>query len=119
MVQSKLDLAVTGTTGNNTHSSVRCPDNYEGLAVQFVIEAVGATPTVTYKVQGSLDGTNWFDWGYVTDATDTIAVSPLTKTAVGAYVIFLSNPLARNYRFARLVTSSNTNVTYRGELYPI
>lgn len=114
-----VSLAPAGSTGNNTHAARIAGDDYDGLAVQFVIEAVGGTPTVTFKVQGSLDNANWYDLGYITDASDTISVTALTKTAVGAYIIFLSNPLARNYRYFRLVTSANTNVTYRGEMYLI
>lgn len=113
-------LAPAGSTGNNTHAAKGAsPGDSSKHAFQFVIEAVGGTPTVTFKVQGSFDGTNWFDVAYVTDASDTLAVTALTKTGVGAYLVFVANPAARFYSQFRLVTSANTNVTYRCELYEL
>ena len=113
----KLMLANTGSTGNATGSSVHVGGTYDAVAFQFVVEAVGGAPTVTYKYQGSADGTNWFDVGYITDATDTVAVATRAMTAVGAQVAFLSNPVARKYKFFRVVTTGNNNVTYRAEVY--
>lgn len=113
-----MTLASAGSTGNNTHASVRT-DAMETMAFQFVVEAIGATPTVTYKFQGSTDNVNFYDVAYVTDATDTVATTTRTVTAVGATIAFLSNPVARRYNFYRCVTSANTNVTYRAEIYRI
>lgn len=111
-------LAAAGSTGNNTHPAVGAGAAADRVAVQFVVEAAGATPTVTWKAQGSMDGSNWYDVEYVTDSTDTAAKTALTATAVGAQVIFVDTAGgSRFYPFYRLVTSSNTNVTYRGELY--
>lgn len=108
-----------GTTGNSTGASVGVGGNYQTIAMHFVVEAVGATPTVTWKFQGSIDGTNWYDVAYVTDATDTLAVTTEVDTAVGASVHFLANPGTRKYKFFRCVTSANTNVTYRSEIYRV
>lgn len=87
------------------------------IAVQFVVEAVGATPTVTWKVQGSVDGTNWYDTMYLTDSTNVAAATARTATAVGAQIQWLSATTDRTYTQFRVVTSANTNVTYRAELY--
>lgn len=116
---NKQLLAAVGTTGNVVGSGISFGAGYRLMILQFVVEAVGATPTVTYKFQGSIDNVNWYDLGYVTDASDTIAVATRTATAVGAQVEFLSNPEARQYQFFRVVTTSNTNVTFRAEAYPI
>lgn len=110
-------LAPVGSTGNNTHSAVTLPDKYDGLVMQFNITAIGATPTVTYKFQGSMDATNWFDVAYVTDANDTVAVATRSGTTVSAQIQFLSNPVARSYKYLRLVTSANTNVTYNADAF--
>jgi len=112
-----IPAAVTGTTGNNTHTAVHVGSDYSTIVLQFVVEVAGATPTVTYKWQGSADNTNWYDLAYITDASDTLAVSTRAVTAVGATIAWPSNPGARRYKYYRLVTTLNTNVTYRGEIY--
>lgn len=110
-------LANKGSTGNVTGAAMGINPDAEEVAVQFVVEAVGATPTVTWKVQGSLDGSNWVDAAYITPASATPAVAAKTLTAVGVDIIFLDNPHVRQYKFLRLVVTANTNVTYRCELY--
>lgn len=115
---TNFTLAATGTTGNNTHTGVDSGPAPGPIACQFVVEAVGATPTVTFKFQGSLDGTNWYDLAYFTDASDTLSVATRTVTATGASVNFLDTVNSgRMYNKFRCVTTSNTNVTYRAELY--
>jgi hypothetical protein len=110
-------LAPSGSTGNNTHSAVQLGGSYEAIAFQFEVEAAGTT--VTWKVQGSLDGESFFDLAYITDASDTVATAGKTVTTVSKQVIFLSNPVARRYRYFRLVTSANTGITYRADAFPI
>lgn len=114
----KRQLAATGSTGNATGTAVEVfPGEGDQVAAQLVVEAVGATPTITWKMQGSNDNSNWYDWSYVTDASDTAATAARTTTAVGAQIQWLSLAHVRQYRFHRIVTSANTNVTYRAELW--
>jgi hypothetical protein len=113
-VESRILLAPVGSTGNNTHSAVNVPIFY-AVTFQFVVEAVGTT--VTYKYQGTIDGTNWFDVGYITDASDALSQATRVRTTTGSDVAWLSNPVARQFKAFRCVTSSNTGVTYRAELY--
>lgn len=112
-------LAAAGSTGNNTHSSVHVGGEYKAIAFVMNVTAIGATPTITYKYQGSADGTNWFDVFYVTDATDTASAGTRVMTTVSQQIAFLANPVARRYKYFRLVTSANTNVTYNAALYRI
>jgi len=104
-----------GATGNVTSPAVTLDGDPDVIALNFVIEAIGSTPTVTFVWQGSIDGTTWFPLLYVTDSADTAATTAITKTAVGATPIWPSNN-QRRYRFYRCVTSANTNVTYHSDL---
>jgi hypothetical protein len=119
----KSALAPVGSTGNNTHTSAGVAPAVARLAGVLVIESVGATPTITAKIQGSLDdasiadgSANWFDLPFVTATNDTVAAT-MTQTATGAYPMYLSLMANRFVKRVRLVTSANTNVTYRGELH--
>lgn len=115
-----VSLAPAGSTGNITGAAVSMADDmYPVIAFQFVVEAVGATPTVTFKFQGTLDGTNWYDVGYITDSSDSISQSTRTVTATGASIEYVSNPVARRFNQYRVVTTANTNVTFRAEAYPL
>lgn len=110
----KFEIVGTGQTGliaaGTAAKEVDSPQ--QGVAFHFAVSAVGATPTITYRWQGSLDGSVWKDLAYITDASDTIAVAARTMTAVGDEFLFLANPLARIYRYFRLIVSANTNVTF-------
>lgn len=110
-------LAPVGTTGNVTGTAVKVVNNADRVALQFVVEAIGATPTVTFKFQGSLDGTNWYDVSYITPLTSTEAVAAIVVTTVVGTAVFLGNSVARGYAYYRVVTTVNTNVTFRAELW--
>lgn len=132
-------IAPVGSTGNNTHTSVTLPPAPRGIGVapvhtglyvvKFVVEAVGATPTVTWNIQGTNDlasvadgSATWADAIYdnTSDAIATPVSATKVVTAVGTTTIYFAsnNHVLRNqYHRIRLVTSANTNVTYRGELY--
>ena len=119
----RIFAAPAGTTGNNTHSGVKLSPAAYKICMAFVIEAVGATPTVTAKIQGSMDAdevadgsANWSDIPFITDTNDTVAAS-LTKTGTGTYLMFVSQANTRFFRRIRVVSSANTNVTYRAELH--
>lgn len=112
-------LAKTGSTGANTHDGVWVPSGASRFCAQFINEVLGATPTVDFIFQGSVDGgATWYAIPYVTAATDTLAVAAITVTGLGGSVVWLD--LSGGSRFfskIRCVTTNNTNVTYRAELY--
>lgn len=117
-------LAPRGSTSNNSHTGVPVGDNTDKLTFRFVVEAVGATPTVTYKVQGAAipdnggtlpASTDWEDLAVVTLAADALITTKVV-TAVGSYHTVVL-PHRVNITHVRLVTTANTNVTYRCEMY--
>jgi hypothetical protein len=118
-----VTLAATGSTGNNSHASAKPSPDGDKAAVVFTVEAVGGAPTVTYKVQATFDAdtvadgsANWTDLILLPAGSETAAVSA-TVTAVGQYVSFLAQAHTRFVRRIRVVTSANTNVTYRSDLH--
>ena len=118
-------------TGNNTHASVVFPPDTrpDTLGFLFVVEAIGGSPTVTYKWQYTLAGDDitdanatWIDLPYhIGGVVPEVAAVTATRarTTVSQDVLFPSyGSLHREqYRRVRLVTSANTNVTYHGEIF--
>lgn len=126
----KQIAAQPGSTGNTTHTSVEIPADFDQLVAVFIVEAVGATPTVTFKFQVSFDpmdvsdaNSQWADMAYVLlgaaeDAAETFVVTTQTVTAVGrtTELPYVGSKDQAFPRKVRLVTSANTNVTYRAEI---
>lgn len=112
-------LAPTGSVGNVTGAAVGIGNSYHTLAFQFVVEAAGGAPTVTYKFQGSMDNNNWYDLGYVTDASDTLSQATRVRTSPGADICFVSNPVARQFLYYRVVVTGNNNITFRADAYTL
>lgn len=110
-------LAPTGSTGNSVGTAVGIGSSYHTLAFQFVVE--GAGTTVTYKFQGSMDQANWYDLGYITDASDALSQATRVRTSVGADICFVSNPVARQYQYYRVVVTANTGITWRAEAHTL
>ncbi|NUP16560.1 MAG: hypothetical protein HOZ81_10725 [Streptomyces sp.] len=82
----------------------------ERPAMLAITTAVGATPTCTYAIEGSADGTTWFAVSYADPATpDTGAVTTFALTAAGTTQKILR--AGQPWRFLRLTYSANTNVT--------
>lgn len=125
----KRQIAPSGSTGNNTHASVELDPGVEfaQLILQFIVEIIGATPTVTYKWQVSADDPDvtdansvWIDLPYVIqgDSAETAATATRARTTVGSDTVYpvIGTKTRQIFRKIRLVTSANTNVTYRAEL---
>lgn len=126
-----VPLANPASTGNNTHTPITVGDSWDSICFDFFVEAVGATPTVTWKIQGSNTGasgtaTDWTDLFYLpggggatgaTAASDTPSVAGMVVTGVGHAFIFPQNPHIRRFKYYRLVTSANTNVTYSAQAF--
>lgn len=119
---SSQTLAATGTTGNNTHAAIDVPDA-QHLVCQLFVEAVGATPQITFKLQGSYDGTNWYDLPFTIENSTAVAtaarnVNPTVASTGYIVAVDMLQP-ARAFPRARLVTSANTNTTYRATAYSV
>jgi len=94
----------TGTFTSNVFDKV----TYNTCTVQIDVSAVGATPTATFALEGSLDGNRWFSVPYRTPASDTSSNAAITLTAVGPAVFYVDPKFVR---FLRVRCTANTNVT--------
>ncbi len=96
--------------GNGVTTNIADRGGATGPALLKITTTIGATPTCTYAIEGSADGTNWFNVPYADSATPTtvsVATFVIT-TATTAYKIIQPNVPVR---FLRLTYSANTNVT--------
>lgn len=103
-----LSVAQTGT-GPSTNVVDRLPGGLEPAIVE-IVSTVGATPTVTVDVQGSADGTRWWNLAYALGTPiQALAVTALTITTATTNRLFL--PVDAPWRYLRCNYSANTNVT--------
>lgn len=89
--------------------------NIGPVALLEITTTVGATPTCTYTVEGSVDGVNWFPIAYADSATpETVSVATfvVTTTTTVRKIIRPNTPA----RFLRVSYSANTNVTNTADL---
>jgi hypothetical protein len=108
-----LSVAQTGN-GDSTNTAFRGLRDRGGAVV--ITSAIGATPTVTVNIQGSVDGTNFFNIPYALVATPTTFVqSAITITTAVTTTYLLQRELA--WRYLKLVYSANTNVTLTVDAY--
>lgn len=81
-----------------------------GTALLTIVTTVGATPTVTVAIEGSVDNSDWFSVAYATAAApETVAVSTfaITSATTTRMILRPNHP----WRYLRLTYSANTNVT--------
>ena len=106
-----LSSAQTGN-GQSTNVADRGTNepNPTGTALLTIVTTVGATPTVTVAIEGSVDNSDWFSVAYATTAApETVAVTTFAiTTATTTRMILRPN---HPWRYLRLTYSANTNVT--------
>lgn len=103
-------------TGNGQTTDIL--DRGKSLAAAIIefVTTVGATPTVTIAVEGSMDGTNFFAIPYQTTAAPgTIAVATFAITTATTTRVYL--PAGYAWRYLRVTRSANTNVTITTNVY--
>jgi hypothetical protein len=104
-----ISVAQTGN-GASTHVADRGPSHKAGSTIVRIAVAIGATPTCTYAIEVSADGTNWAAATYADISTPTTDVA--TTFAVTTDVLtqkIVKSPTV--WRYVRVTYSANTNVT--------
>jgi hypothetical protein len=114
-----VELAASGSTGTGRKSAA----GFKGadrILVEVEVEAIGSTPTMTFTIQTSVDGTNWSDTGYVTlDSTVAAAKTAIVVTTVGVTQRFIDGLATRSPEYVAVNVTANTNVTYSARAYPV
>lgn len=103
-------------TGNGASTNIVDRNAGVGTALLKITTTVGATPTCTYAIEGSADGTNWFPAAYADSATpETMSVATFAiTTATTVYKILRQN---HPWRYLRITYSANTNVTSTADVW--
>lgn len=101
----------TNQTGNAVSTNVADRGAISGGACALrIVTTVGSTPTCTYLVEGSADGTNFVPAPYADPTTpETVSVATFAVTSATTTIKYLraNSP----WRYLRVTLSSNTNVT--------
>ena len=106
----------TAQTGNvdTTNTAFRLTRSGGGAVI--ILSTVGATPTVTANIQGSVDGSTWFNIPYSLVATPrTFVLTAITITSAVTTTYLLQELIF--WRYLKVVYSANTNVTLTTTAY--
>lgn len=102
--------------GNGQSTNVADRGGSMDVALLTIVTTVGATPTCTYAVEGSADGSDWFPVAIADAGTpETVSVATFVVTTATTTRKIL-RPL-HPWRFLRVTYSANTNVTNTATLY--
>ena len=100
----------TAQTGNAVSTNTILDVDISRQSAIRITSTIGATPTVTVNIVGSIDGTTFFNVPYaLVTAPSTYVVTALTITTAVTTFYLLQVDQAWNY--LKLVMSANTNVT--------
>jgi len=114
-------IIAAAQTGNFTSTAaLRTSDSdYQVGGAIVITSAIGATPTVTVNIQGSVDNVTWSNIPYALIATPTTFVTTaLTITTSVTTIYLLSAPVQPNpYVYVKLALSANTNVSLTAAYY--
>ena len=113
-------LAPVGSTTVQRYSLANMSEVWRA-AVQFTIESVGATPAISWTVQGSLDGSRWYDLEYLTPdsavAASKAAITSVTTGVLNATLLYLDGLDRRFFKYFAVNVSANTNCTFNAQLH--
>jgi hypothetical protein len=87
--------------------------------VRLEVTAIGATPSMTYTIQGSNDdGATWADLEYVTpDSAVAVSKAAVVVTTVSVAQYFIDGLDKRFFDKYAINVSANLNVTFKADIY--
>ena len=117
LVATGVNLSTTQTGNADSTNTMDRGYTLGGPSLLRIVSTIGATPTVKVDIQGSMDGTNFYNIPYSLPATpDTWVVAQITITTAttGNYILRPATP----WRYLKIVMSLNTNVTLTVDAFP-
>jgi len=95
-------------------------DNSREMVLVRITASGGTTPTCTYAIQGSTDGTTYNNLPIADiSAPTTFSSSTFTIAAVGPTTVVKIVPAGLEYRYLRIAYSANTAMTNTADVYPL
>jgi hypothetical protein len=113
-----VNLSTSQTGNGDSTNTMDRGFTLPGACLLKVVSTIGSTPTVTVNIQGSMDGTVFFNVAYAVVATpETVVVAAITITTATTnhYILRPGHP----WKFLKLAYSANTNVTLTADVYPL
>lgn len=102
-------IAVGQTTAADTNILDRGTQHWGMPAVLVVVTTVGATPTATYAILGSVDNVLYYPIAYADSGTPgTFTAATFAITTAGSKYLYLQ---AAPWRYLKVTISAVTNVT--------
>lgn len=108
---SESAALATAQAGNGVTTNVYDRGGQSGPAQVVIVTTVGATPTCTYQLEGSPDGTTWNPLSSADSGTPTAFSTTTFVITTATTTTRIVNPASGSARFIRLTMSANTNVT--------
>ena len=106
----------TAQTGNGDSTNIAARGARAAGGAVVITSTIGATPTVTVNIQGSVDGVAWFNVPYALVATPrTFVLTAITITTAVTTTYLLQELIP--FRYLKLAYSANTNVTLTADAY--
>lgn len=107
---TNLSNAQTGTGASTNVAQRRFDLSPTRPALIRITTTVGSTPTCTYQVEGSPDGTSFFPLATY-DASGAASATGATFAITTATTVWRVVPVDTPWTFLRVTMSANTNVT--------
>jgi hypothetical protein len=108
-------LTTSLATGPSPAASAERED-LSGPGAVVITSTIGATPSATVNIEGSVDGVNWFNIPYAlvaTPSTYTVSALTITTAVTTTYLLQANQP----WQFVRLNVTANVNVTLSAKAY--
>lgn len=117
-LQNNVELAPKLSTGVARFSAAGL-SSARRVFVRVEVTAIGATPTMTYTIQGSNDGgVTWTDIQYVSpDSSVAASKAAVVVTTVSVAQYFIDGLDKRFFDQYAINVSANTNVTFNAQAF--